>query len=222
LVKKHGEKWLGRLSKWLRAPSFHLGVLDGAAVKGGRWELGAATDWLEWSTLRALDARGAPSTAELLKARALKPVSLNGVAVSELRELFALRGPLAVVTLNGVAPMSHDGTADWSLLADWGAEARQALPHLRHLSLGGSGMMGFTEEDYEELLASPIARQLETLSLQIEGDRVGALVELLPGNVKQLECRFGARAVSIDLLAKTLAGPSALVDSMSLDGFRAG
>ena len=222
LLKKHGEKWLGRLGAWLRTPSFHLGVLDGAAVKGGRWELGAAADWPEWATLRELDARGVASIDALFLATKLSPTVLNGVEVHVLQQRFASHGPLLVETLRGLPPFANpDGAADWEHLAEW-PQARAALPRLRHLSLGGSSMMVFSDADYKTLLAAPIASQLETLSLEIQSEHLGALVGLLPKQLQRLECRWGKKAIVVDLKARTIAGPTALLEGVSVDGFRVG
>lgn len=167
LAKKHAVDWLGPLNGVLRQPTFRLGFLSSAALKGGKhdWEPLAALP--EWRTIEKL-LLGAVSSEQALELLAIPQlVSLREVSAVDvtLIEAVAKRvGPLRWTKLVNVSPFGANGGngfAELPKLAKW-------LPKVTSLSLADSGMMAFTIDDYSELFASKFVRQLEELELHCD------------------------------------------------------
>lgn len=173
LLKKHGEALMGPLATVLRQPTFRLGFLSGAALKGGRHDFAALHGEREWRTIESLSIGSSASNEMAL--------ALLGVpALVSLREVKSLSAEVLVAALKSTDPLAWERVTSVSLLS-FPVGLREIvryadrLPKLKVLGFSGSTMMSFPFEEYEPLFGSPLAAQLEHLSLHCEfgdADRV--------------------------------------------------
>lgn len=210
LIKEHGDDWLGPLAEVLRLPTFRLGFVSSATLKGGSHDFSKLRERPEWRTIEKLSILPVAKTAmaaELVSVPQL--VSLREVAGLNAEVLSSLAKNRTRVGCTSLTGFAFFGGATGFSGLDALAENANVFPKLNHLGIAGSGMMELEFDVFETLLGSPLMKRLRSLELNCDE---GALQQVLDAAIDQKLSRlvmhsWGDIDVTWDAKTKTLTAP---------------
>lgn len=182
LAQKHGDSWLGPLAPYLRRPSFHLGFVVAAHVRGGEPDVSLVRSCREWTTIEKLGVRNTPADDVLVLDRLTRLRAVDHVSVELLRRVTEARGRVA---WNELRVPLYQGSTDVAALVALGP----LLPELATLRLTEFLSPAVALSSLLPLGGSRLLTQLTSVEISLRVDAASNAASALLGQLKALGAR---------------------------------